>query len=89
MKCRDESETKKLTTRLRRIEGQIRGIEKMILDDKECIEIVRQINSASSALHSVWAEVVSSHLKHCIKDALKHGDEKLIEELAEHLKKVR
>ncbi|MBE6411586.1 MAG: metal-sensitive transcriptional regulator [Opitutales bacterium] len=89
MHCRKAEDKKKLTTRLRRIEGQIRGIEKMIDLDKDCIEIVRQINSASSALHSVWAEVVSAHMKHCIKDALKRGDEKLIDELANHLKKVR
>ena len=86
---RDEEGKKKLSARLRRIEGQIRGIEKMILTDRECIDIVRQINSAGSALHSVWAEVVSEHLRHCIKDALKRGDEKLIDELAEHLKKAR
>ncbi len=89
MKCRNESEKLKLSNRLKRIEGQVRGIEKMINDDKECLDIVRQIKSASAALHSVWAEVVSSHLEHCVKDALKHGDEKLIDELADYLKKVR
>ncbi len=89
MNCRDQSEKTKLVNRLKRIEGQIRGIEKMIIDDKQCLDIVCQIKSVSSALHSLWAQVVSSHLEHCVKDALKHGDEKLIDELADYLKKVR
>ncbi|MBR6389118.1 MAG: metal-sensitive transcriptional regulator [Opitutales bacterium] len=87
--CRTEEEKKKLVLRLRRIEGQVRGIAKMLEADQPCIEILRQISSISGALHGVWTSVVADHLKGCIKDALKKQDESLVNELVEHLKKVR
>ena len=87
--CRTEDEKRKLVLRLNRIEGQVRGIAKMVESDQECIEILRQISSISGALHGVWTRVVGDHLKGCIKDALKKQDESLVDELVEHLRKVR
>ncbi len=87
--CRTESENKQLILRLKRIEGQVRGIEKMIEKEEPCIDILRQISSISGALHGVWTKVIGDHLKGCIKDALQNQDESLVDELVEHLKKVR
>lgn len=89
MKCRSENEKQKLTVRLRRIEGQIRALEKSINDDGECIDILRQLNSVSGAVKGVWVCVLESHLKHCIADSLKHSDVSLVDELADYLKKLR
>ena len=87
--CRDAAEKKTLNARLRRIEGQIRGLQAMIDGDRQCIEILRQISSVSGALHGVWLKIVNDHLKTCISDALAHKDDSLVDELIEHLKKVK
>lgn len=88
---RNENDLKKLQTRLNRLEGQIRGINKMISEERDCIEILNQIASCQSALKGVWKEVVRGHLQNCIKNALdlnKNGDS-LIKELVEHLDKIK
>ncbi len=87
--CRDEETKKKLVARLRRIEGQTRAIEKMIEDDRACIDILRLIASISGALRGIYAEVLSDHLKGCIKESLEQHDDSLVDELAEHLKKIK
>jgi DNA-binding FrmR family transcriptional regulator len=59
--------------RLRRIEGQIRGLQKMIEDDKYCIDILTQISAATKALQSVAIGLVEEHLSHCVADAIAEG----------------
>ena len=62
------------TTRLSRIEGQIKGVKRMIDDGEYCIDIITQIQAARSALQSVSKIILEKHLKHCIADALdKHN----------------
>jgi DNA-binding FrmR family transcriptional regulator len=61
--------------RLRRIEGQIRGIQKMVDDDRYCADIMTQISSAHEALRAVGRELMRNHLKHCATAAIKSGDE--------------
>ena len=78
------AETKKKNlTRLRRIEGQVRGIAKMIDEDRYCIEILDQVAAVEKALRAVSGELVKNHLQHCVKHALAgHGDgDKVIDEL--------
>lgn len=60
--------------RLKRIEGQIRGLERMIEDDTYCIDVLTQISAVSSALQSVAVGLVDEHLRHCVADALASGD---------------
>ncbi|MGQ0624087.1 MAG: metal-sensitive transcriptional regulator [Sporichthyaceae bacterium] len=55
--------------RLRRIEGQIRGIAKMVEDDKYCIDVLTQVSAATKALQSVALNLLSEHLGHCVVDA--------------------
>jgi DNA-binding FrmR family transcriptional regulator len=69
--------------RLRRIEGQVRGIAKMIDDDKYCIDILTQISAASSALRSVALNLLDDHLDHCVSEALAQGGDEADVKLAE------
>lgn len=69
--------------RLRRIEGQVRGIAKMIDDDKYCIDILTQISAASSALRSVALNLLDDHLDNCVSHALTRGGDEAEAKLAE------
>lgn len=60
--------------RLRRIEGQVRGLQKMVEDDRYCADIMTQISSAQEALRSVSRELMRNHLKHCAAAAIRAGD---------------
>ncbi|HZQ65282.1 MAG TPA: metal-sensitive transcriptional regulator [Gaiellaceae bacterium] len=64
----------KLVKRLHRIEGQIRGIERMVEDDRYCIDILTQIAAVSTALESVALELLDDHVRHCVAGALTSGD---------------
>jgi CsoR family transcriptional regulator, copper-sensing transcriptional repressor len=69
-----------LTKRLRRIEGQVRGIEKMVAEDRYCIDILTQIAAAKTALETVGEKVLADHVNHCVTGALASGDPKAAEE---------
>ena len=60
-------------TRLRRIEGQIRGLHKMVEEDRYCADILTQISSVQEALRAVGRELLRNHLKHCATSAIKVG----------------
>ncbi|HVX39889.1 MAG TPA: metal-sensitive transcriptional regulator [Gemmatimonadaceae bacterium] len=62
--------------RLRRIEGQVRGLQKMVEDDRYCADIMTQIASVHEALRSVGRELMRNHLRHCATEAIKAGDER-------------
>ena len=69
--------------RLRRIEGQVRGIAKMIEDDKYCIDVLTQISAVNSALQSVALGLLDEHLGHCVTQAVAEGGEQADTKLAE------
>ncbi len=69
--------------RLRRIEGQVRGISKMIEDDKYCIEVLTQISAVNSALQSVALGLLEEHLSHCVSHAIAEGGAEADKKLAE------
>jgi DNA-binding FrmR family transcriptional regulator len=71
--------------RLKRIEGQIQGITRMIQDQKYCINILTQIKAARSALRSLENNILENHLGNCLKSALKAGTEKEIEKKIEEV----
>lgn len=64
-----------VTNRLKRIEGQVRGIIKMIEEDKSCEDILIQIGSAKSALHKTGQVILEGHLHHCVLDGFRDGKE--------------
>ena len=59
--------------RLRRIEGQVRGLQRMVDEDRYCIAILEQISAATKALQSVALELLDDHLAHCVADAVREG----------------
>ena len=59
--------------RLRRVEGQIRGLQRMVEEDKYCIDILTQVSAATKALQSFSLELLEEHLEHCVVDAARRG----------------
>jgi CsoR family transcriptional regulator, copper-sensing transcriptional repressor len=59
--------------RLRRIEGQVRGLQRMVDEDRYCIDILEQVSAATRALQSVALQLLHEHLGHCVADAVKSG----------------
>src|SRR5471030_2813475 len=76
--------------RLRRIEGQVRGLQKMVDEDRYCADVLIQISSVHEALRAVGRELMRNHLKHCAATAIKQGDGKanaMYDELVEMMYK--
>ena len=72
-----------LHNRLKRVDGQIKAIDRMIEQDIPCEDIIIQINAAKTALHKIGQVVLEGHLNHCVKDGIEHGDaEKTIADFA-------
>jgi len=69
--------------RLRRIEGQVRGLQRMIDDDRYCIDVLEQVSAATRALQSVALELMDDHLAHCVADAVRVGGEEATAKLGE------
>jgi DNA-binding FrmR family transcriptional regulator len=72
-----------LQRRLRRIEGQIRGLQKMVEDDRYCIDVLTQISSATRALQVVAMSLLDDHLRHCVSDAIAWGSADANDKLTE------
>ena len=79
--------------RLRRVEGQVRGLQRMVDEDKYCIDVLDQVAAATKALQAVAIELLDDHLAHCVADAVKAGgrsaDEKVSEASAAIARLVR
>ena len=74
-----------LIKRLHRIEGQVRGIERMVEEERYCIDILTQISAVSTALESVALKLLQEHVNHCVADALASGDAEAADEKAREL----
>jgi DNA-binding FrmR family transcriptional regulator len=73
---------KDLLDRLRRIEGQVRGLQRMVEEDTYCIDILTQVNSATAALRAVGLGLLDDHVRHCVRESIEQGDgERKVEEL--------
>ena len=84
---RTNDEKQKVINRLKRIEGQVRGIQKMVEDNRYCVDILVQISAIQSALKQVGFAVTERHINHCVSDAIKQGEgQETIEELMSVLK---
>jgi DNA-binding FrmR family transcriptional regulator len=64
---------RKIETRLKRIEGQVRGIEKMVEEDRYCIDVLTQLNATRAALESVALQLLADHTEHCVMEAIQSG----------------
>ena len=72
-----------LQKRLRRVEGQVRGLQRMVDEDRYCIDILEQVSAATKALQAVALELLDDHLAHCASDAVRHGGDEATEKLNE------
>jgi CsoR family transcriptional regulator, copper-sensing transcriptional repressor len=89
--CGTDQDKERLIKRLNRIEGQIRGLAGMIENDRDCIEVLRQVVSVSGAIRGVWMQIVGDHLRGCIHNAAIHDGDRLqlIDELIDQLGKIK
>lgn len=85
---RTEVQKKTLMNRLKRLEGQIRGLEKMIEKDAYCNDILQQSMSAGSAIDGFNQELLGYHLKGCVTDGIKNDDEEIVDELLKTIRKL-
>ena len=85
---RAEKEKKALMNRLKRIEGQVRGIQRMLEEDAYCAEILIQVSAVNSALNGFSKELLSEHLHTCVARDIRAGKDEAIDELAELLRKL-
>jgi DNA-binding FrmR family transcriptional regulator len=89
-----QNDTKKsCLARLSRIEGQVRGLAKMVEDDRYCIDVVTQVQAIVAALRKVEGEILNDHIAHCVEHAIKSGDKKAqrekVQELVQTLARAR
>ena len=75
--------------RVKRIEGQVRGIQRMIEEDKYCVDILTQISAITSALENVGLSLLDEHLKHCVSGAAAGGEEVLDEKIEEAMAAIK
>ena len=87
-KLRSEEELKKLSNRLSRIEGQVRGLREMLQKDAYCTDILIQVSAVNAALNSFSKELLSEHLRTCVAENLRQGNDEVIDELAEVFRKL-
>ncbi|NCC66633.1 MAG: CsoR family transcriptional regulator [Clostridia bacterium] len=87
-KHRGEEEYKSLTNRLSRIEGQVRGVRKMVESDAYCVDILTQVSAIQAALNSFNKELLGSHIRTCVADGIRAGDDEVIDELVKTLQKL-
>lgn len=87
-KVREEAEYKDLVNRLSRIEGQIRGIKRMLDEDAYCVDIITQVAAANAALNSFNKVLLSNHIRSCVADDVKQGNDEKLEELVNTLGKL-
>lgn len=85
---RTAEETKDLTVRLNKIEGQIRGIKNMVERGDYCVDIMIQVSAAAAALNSFNKELLSAHLHSCVVRDIQNGNLDTVDELAELIRKV-
>ena len=87
-KERDDKELKDLMNRLKRIEGQVRGVEGMLESDAYCTDILIQVSAISSALNSFNKVLLKNHVKTCVAENIRSGNDEVIDELVTTLQKL-
>ena len=85
----EENEKTKLVNRLRRLEGQIRAIQKMVEEDAECVDTLTQISAAVGAMNKVGAIILENHIKSCVAEAMNSEGHAKDEKLAELIEVFR
>lgn len=87
-KKRSEEELKKLVNRLSRIEGQVRGLKRMVQEDAYCIDILTQSAAVNAALNSFNKQLLAEHIKTCVTNDIREGKDETVDELVATLQKL-
>ncbi len=87
-RVRDEDERRDLMNRLKRIEGQVRGLQRMLEEDAYCPEILTQASAVNSALNSFSRVLLTNHLRTCVSEDIRSGREDTVDELMTVLQKL-
>ena len=87
-KARSEEEVRRLVNRLSRIEGQVRGIRGMLERDAYCPDILAQAAAANAALNAFSRELLSSHIRSCVVNDVRAGNDEIVDELLDTLQKL-
>ncbi len=87
-KHREEKEYGELLTRLNRIEGQVRGIKKMVEEERYCVDILTQVSAINSALNSFNKVLLANHIKSCVVEDIRGGNDEVVDELCVLLQKL-
>lgn len=87
-KHRENIEYKDLIHRLNRIEGQVRGVKKMVEEERYCVDIITQVSAITAALNSFNKQLLSNHIHTCVVEDIKEGNEEVVDELCETLQKL-
>ncbi|MFR8549037.1 MAG: metal-sensing transcriptional repressor [Lachnospiraceae bacterium] len=87
-KHREEKEYRDLQNRLKRIEGQVRGIQKMVEEDRYCIDIMTQVSAVQSALNSFNKLLLTNHIQTCVVHDIREGQEGAVEELCTTIQRM-
>ena len=87
-KHRSEEEYKALLNRLSRIEGQVRGIRKMVETDAYCTDILTQVSAIQAALNAFNRELLANHIRTCVMEDIKNGKDETVDELVQTLQKL-
>ncbi len=87
-KHRNEMEYKDLIHRLNRLEGQIRGVKRMVEEEYYCVDILTQVSAIQAALNSFNKVLLSSHIRSCVVEEIKDGNEQVIDELLCTIQKI-
>ena len=87
-KIRDDREYRDLMNRLKRIEGQVRGLQRMLDEDAYCPDILTQASAVNSALNSFCRVLLSNHLRTCVTEDIRAGRDEAVDELMDTLRKL-
>lgn len=87
-KHRNAEEVKDLIHRLNRIEGQVRGVRRMVEEEHYCVEILTQVSAIQSALNSFNKVLLGNHIRSCVVEDIRQGNDEVIEELLKTIQKI-
>lgn len=85
---KDSAEYQELLRRLSRIEGQVRGVRKMVEEDRYCVDILTQVSAISAALNAFNKVLLAEHIKSCVVDDIRNGKDEVVDELCQTLQKL-
>ena len=88
-KERSAEKKRSLQNRLKRVEGQVRGIQNMLDNDIYCVDILMQTQAAKKALEAFMRELLNDHINTCVKEGIRSGNEQIVDELTDVLYKLK